>query len=205
MSRWNNSIFGNRQPIAPVAPVGDAMDQHNAANGGNWFGFGSRANWQREADRLAGTGTSPSRPPARRPAGGCSGRGGCGGANGGMNSEIARKTALLAWQNERNMAATKAGIEAQTALGKKQRTLIKNSGKLLTDFERQEKRRFLEAKKGVGQVSEEDFKLTVEERDKAKAYLAQGSDYWKVKMDEVYNIAKKNTFDNYEKFNFRGR
>jgi len=181
-SRWNNLIFGDKQDtVAPVAPTVPNDDRQ-------WL-----------------VPTNPSRRPSSRPAGGCSGRGGCSGSNTNANSELAKKRALLAWQNDRNLAATRAGIEAQDSLGKKQRTLIKNSGKLLTDFERQEKRRFLEAKKGVGQVSEEDFALTVEERDKAKAYLEQGSDYWKVKMDEVYNLAKKNAFDNYEKFNFKGR
>lgn len=77
-----------------------------------------------------------------------------------------------------NQAKQQAGYEAGMGVTQERADAIRKGGQILTDFERQEKMRLMEAKKGVGQVSEKDFGISQKDREWAESMLAKSPEYW---------------------------
>lgn len=80
-----------------------------------------------------------------------------------------------------------AGNEASMAVTQERADAIKKGGQILTDFERQEKTRLMEAKKGVGQVSEKDFSISEKDRKWAENLLSKPAEYWEARRKEAYD------------------
>ncbi len=86
-------------------------------------------------------------------------------------------------------AMQKAELDAAAGVTAQRTKAISDSSKLLTDFESQEKRRMLRAKKGTGQVRGQDTSITGEMTDEARSLLNRGSDYWDTKRGDARSKA----------------
>ncbi len=104
---------------------------------------------------------------------------------------LLNETKMLTYEYEGGMesAMQQAELDAAANVTKQRTKAISDSGKLLTDFESQEKRRMLRARKGVGQVREEDTAITGEMTEAATSLLNRGSDYWDAKRGDARSKA----------------
>lgn len=106
-----------------------------------------------------------------------------------------RKQRELEYTNLFNEATRKARMEAEQGVTAERTQGMKDSSKLLTDYQAQERRRLFEAKKGVGQVGAEDMAITRDMVKQARGLLDRGADYWdskrKVASDAAYSQAEK--------------
>jgi hypothetical protein len=110
-----------------------------------------------------------------------------------LEKESKRLNAEAEWKTKR----TKAANDARAKIYDYRIELYKNSKNLLSDWELQEKRRFLKAKTGTGQVGREDTAITGKARKKALADLELGEDYWRDKAQVAFDKAW-NEFGDYQ-------
>ncbi len=116
-----------------------------------------------------------------------------------QNAQTAEKQRKINYDSKRKTDLQQAGLDAQDEETKYRAKKIKDSGKVLTDWELQEKIRLLEARKGTGQVDAENMRITNDMLQDSNNLLDRGADYWdarrKVAYDDAYQKAEKGYAD----------
>ena len=95
------------------------------------------------------------------------------------------------YKTKREQALQGAELEAGAGVTAERTKLISESGTLLTDWEAQEKERFMKAKRGIGQVGAEDVAITGQTRQEALDLLGKGSEYWDARRGVARSEASK--------------
>ena len=95
------------------------------------------------------------------------------------------------YKTKREQALQGAELEAGAGVTAERTKLISESGTLLTDWEAQEKARFMKSKRGVGQVGAEDVAITGQARQEALDLLGKGSEYWDARRGAARSEASK--------------
>jgi len=95
------------------------------------------------------------------------------------------------WLAERTQKAN----EARNRIYNRRIDILKQGNQLLTDFELQEKRRWLKAKKGAGQVTADDTYITGADRERVQNLLKLPEDFWQNRAQLEYDRAFKNYGD----------
>ncbi len=96
-------------------------------------------------------------------------------------------------------AMQKAELDASANITAERTKAIKDSSNLLTNFEAQEKRRMLRAKKGVGQVRDQDTAITGQMTEDARNLLDRDSSYWDARRGDARSKAGKTAKNAYLK------
>jgi len=103
--------------------------------------------------------------------------------------ENERKAKQMEYTNKRTKALNKSKYEAMDAVTKERSTLLTEGAKRISDYEAQERRRFMTARQGRGQVDESDFAISTADYESTKEMMAKGADYWDAKREAAGNTA----------------
>ncbi len=116
-----------------------------------------------------------------------------------ITQENETKMRTFEYEGGLERAMQKAELDAAANVTAERTKGIKDSSSLLTDFEAQEKKRFLKAKTGVGQVDEGDTAISASMTEEARSLLNKGADYWDAKRGDARSTAAKTASDAYLK------
>jgi len=105
------------------------------------------------------------------------------------NRRLAVQQSLLQKKTEWETARTEAANKAKAAVYDERIKALKDSNKLMTDWEVQERRRLLRAKQGANQTKDEDYAITGEDRQRALDLLHKPEEYWSNKAQVAYDQA----------------
>ncbi len=106
----------------------------------------------------------------------------------------------LNYKSTRKSELQQAGLDAQAEETEYRAQAIKDSGKVLTDWEMQEKIRLLQAKTGQNQVQADQMTITNEKLQESQSLLDKGADYWDARRKTAYDKAYQEADQGYEDF-----
>ena len=109
------------------------------------------------------------------------------------------KSRGLMYDNDLRMQRERAGYTASQGVTKRRADNIRQSGKLLTDFQRQEKVRLLQARKGRGQVDASNEMISGKDRQSALDLINKPPEYWEALRNKAYDEASLGATSTYGK------